>query len=634
MTNQNNISINSYLKERFNQIEEYLIKTNSFYRRNQMYFFNIFYGLKIIEEKNMIDELNLDAECKFTYLLKLSNENKDELLEKIVNDHVLISIDNSELKKIMIYKIRSDRTGGGGVYKEIIKKIDSIVDIEEKLITSLNNQNNISINVYLKQRIKQIQVFLRKNGSGYGLNAMKIFNIFYGLKLIEEKNMIDQFKLKKPDCQFSYLLKLSNEKQDELLAKLIHGSILDSIRDSELKDIMHYKISRIMKGDVFRQLIIKIDGIADIEKNYNTSLTGRIYEYFIDGDDSTISEFGISYTNRYITNYILKKLNPSTNQDGTIPPMIDIFAGSGGFTAGYVDYLNKKSPGSINWNQEINKIHHYDTSQYAIESAGFELFCLTGELPNNNNVKYKNSFTDEFDGQKYKYIITNPPYGGDKYVKTYAQTNRDIIKKYIIDNLSLISDEKIHSEMKKQLEKISDEDKKEKKYMKTLKVGVSNCSERIKNFAKNNKLKGNDKESCSLMLMMDMLEFGGTAIGVLKEGIFFNRIYKDLRKYLIENFNVKEIISIPQDQFENTSTKTSIIIFDNNDEKTNEIKFSDLLIERYEEDKFAKLYDKIVVSESKGKIKNITDILVYSASKNKIIENNYSLNSKDYIQTL
>ena len=46
---------------------------------------------------------------------------------------------------------------------------------------------------------------------------------------------------------------------------------------------------------------------------------------------------------------------------------------------------------------------------------------------------------------------------------------------------------------------------------------------------------------------MDMLEIGGTAIGVLKEGVFFNSCYTDIRKCLVENFNVREIISVPAD---------------------------------------------------------------------------------------
>lgn len=44
---------------------------------------------------------------------------------------------------------------------------------------------------------------------------------------------------------------------------------------------------------------------------------------------------------------------------------------------------------------------------------------------------------------------------------------------------------------------------------------------------------------------MDMLAINGTAIGVLKEGVFFNSSYSDIRRYLIKNYNVREIISIP-----------------------------------------------------------------------------------------
>ena len=68
-------------------------------------------------------------------------------------------------------------------------------------------------------------------------------------------------------------------------------------------------------------------------------------------------------------------------------------------------------------------------------------------------------------------------------------------------------------------------------------------------------------------MMMNLLDKNGTAIGVLKEGIFFDDKYQHLRKHCIENFNVEKIISIDASQFENTSTKTSIIKFSNLKEK-------------------------------------------------------------------
>jgi len=132
---------------------------------------------------------------------------------------------------------------------------------------------------------------------------------------------------------------------------------------------------------------------------------------------------------------------------------------------------------------------------------------------------------------------------------------------------------------------------------------------------------------------MDIVEENGTAIGVLKEGVFFNEnnIYINLRKCLVEKFNVREIISIPQDQFENTQTKTSIIIFDNTVEKTSEVKFIDLIVERYAEDKFEEVYGDIVITENKGDIVRVTDKLVSFATIEEIMENTIcSLNGKDY----
>jgi type I restriction enzyme S subunit len=130
---------------------------------------------------------------------------------------------------------------------------------------------------------------------------------------------------------------------------------------------------------------------------------------------------------------------------------------------------------------------------------------------------------------------------------------------------------------------------------------------------------------------MDILEVGGTAVGVLKEGVFFNKTYKDLRKCLVENFNVREVISVPQDQFENTSTKTSIIIFDNAEEKTTAVKFSNLVVEKYTEDKFAEVFGDIVIIENKGDIKGVSDALVSQATREEIMGNAiYSLNGKDY----
>ena len=173
-----------------------------------------------------------------------------------------------------------------------------------------------------------------------------------------------------------------------------------------------------------------------------------------------------------------------------------------------------------------------------VKSAGLEFFCLTGELPNmDNNFKLKNSFTDNFDNKKFMNVITNPPYGGDKIMQSKTQDKKKKIKEYIKKELLSLKDELIIKTRNKQLKMIEEQEKKEKISSNKTKVSVEMSSIRINKFAKDNNLSGNDKESSSLILIMDMVDVNGTAIGVLKEGVLFNRTYKNIRKCLVEKFN-------------------------------------------------------------------------------------------------
>ena len=501
--------------------------------------------------------------------------------------------------------------------------------------TRIEETMSISNKDALKDKIHEIHNFLRNNGAGYGMNALKVFNIIYGLKKIEENNLLDKVNLIKPDCEFSYLLKLANENKDEKLAELIFGNVLNSISSSNIRDLLFYEIPQNIRGSVFIYLIKEINKITLIEKSCNVLLSGKIYEYFIGRDESAISELGAYFTDRHIVNYIYTKLKPSLYVNNEIGSMIDMFGGSGGFTTGYINYI--KEHYNINWDNEINKIYHYDMNEDVIKSAGLEFFCSTGVLPNLKQLQYKNSFTDEFVGedgqteQKYKYVITNPPYGGDKNNKSETQIKRDKIKEYIKKDILNITDNEQLKQRHEQLKQIEIQEKQEKKEQEKTKVSLSSSSYRIQRFAKKYNLKGNDKEACSLMLMMELVEDKGTCIGVLKEGVFFNKTYKDIRKCLVENYNICEIISIPYDQFENTTTKTSIIIFNNTEEKTSKVKFSNLTIERYEKDKFEEINGYIYLIENKDDIKKVSDKLISEASKEDILKNNIcSLNGKDY----
>ena len=573
-----------------------------------------------------------------THILTQKHKDKYELFElklsKLSEEQLLNKYNTTSIKDIceqletVIYKLNDNNNDN-----DINIKIDNQSSEKDKQLME-DNIKSISNKEALRDKIHDIHNLLRNNGAGYGMNALKVFNILFGLKKIEEKGLVEKVGLSNK-CKFSYLLKKAKDNSaeklsDEKFAELIFDKVLQEIYDNEkIKDLLFYEIPKNMKGSVLRHLIIEINDITKIENDCNVLLSGKIYEYFIGRDESAISELGAYFTDRHIVDYILNKLGPCINDDGTISSMIDMFGGSGGFTTGYINYLNEKyKNGEINWETEIRKINHFDMNEDVIKSAGLEIFCLTGILPNKNNLCYKNSFREDFDNTKYKYPITNPPYGGDKNKKSMAQKKREKIKEYIKKDLLNVTDEGVRIARQNQLKEIEKEDNEDNN---KTKVCLENCSGRIQKYAYDNKLKGNDKEACSLILLMDILEVGGTAIGVLKEGVFFNSSYKDLRRCLIEKYNVREIISVPSDQFENTSTKTSIIIFDNTEEKTSEVKFYDLVVERFTQDKFIESNGNILIVENKGDISGVSDTLVSVASREEILSNpKHSLDGKDY----
>ena len=69
--------------------------------------------------------------------------------------------------------------------------------------------------------------------------------------------------------------------------------------------------------------------------------------------------------------------------------MIDPFGGSGGFTIGYIKYINnlksKLNPEKIKefWKYDNNykKIFHNDMNRDVVKFAGLEFLCATGKVP-------------------------------------------------------------------------------------------------------------------------------------------------------------------------------------------------------------------------------------------------------------
>jgi restriction endonuclease S subunit len=555
-------------------------------------------------------------------LLKYSETELKEKYGTIENELILENIET-----IFFYDVSEKKLNS-------LDTISGTSDKEMSIIQQVKQSISVSNKEALRNKIHEIHNYLRNSGAGYGMTSLKIFNILYGLKKIEDTN---SFELQ-DDCKFSHLLTLAEENKEEYLSEYIYKNVLDYIHDNEKLDkLIFYEIPRHIKSSVFSHLVKEINKIPIIEKASNVLLSGKIYEYFVGRDQTAISELGAYFTDRHIVDFIYSRVNPEIKEDGTIHSMIDMFGGSGGFTTGYINNLIKKYP-DINWKTELDKIYHFDMNNDVIKSAALEFFCLTGVIPNmENNIRCINSFKDTFADKKFFYPITNPPYGGDKRETSQEAEKRKKIKEYIKEELKDITDEATIHRRQLQLKEIEKLDKIEKKEFDKQKVCLDTCNysgqrSRINCFAHKYKLKGNDKESCSLILLMDMVDLGGTAVGVLKEGVFFNKTYKDIRKVLVENFNLREVISVPSDQFENTSTKTSIVIFDNvKDKTTSQVVFSEISVEKFDKDVFAEILGDIIITENKDDIKGVVDKVISIATREDILNNPIcSLNGKDY----
>ena len=513
------------------------------------------------------------------------------------------------------------------------EKNNYINDLLQKMENSKPTEGdsvNITNKYQLKEWIHDVHNFLRNSGAGYGMKPLNIFSLFYGLMRLEEYGMLDQFELNDKKMNFSNLVKLSNEYKSEGDEKLIE-ELYDIIRDPvsgileklygtsdnhPLRDTLFYEIPKHITGEIFAELIVKINEIKNIEKQSNLQLSGKVYEYFIGRDESAISALGAFFTDRPIPRLVYDKiLLIELNEDNKVPSMIDPFSGSGGFITEYISKINEKF--TVDWSKNTDSINHYDMNEDVVKISGLETMCLT-----KMKMKLKdttNSFTCEFDGKKYMLVISNPPYGGDSF-------NSDLIKHQIEllkEIKKYLKNDNNNEPLKQQKKKLEDEMNQIRNQHSENIVSIKNSSQRIKDYAKEHKLIGTCKEIVSMILFMDLLEENGTACIVMKQGFFFDKSkqYVTLRKHLLKHFNVSKIIKIPEGSFENTNCVTSIIVFHKNG-PTKEIEFSDLIVNEYSENVFEIDENGFMnMKESQGDIDCVDYRVVKSIPIDKIEDN-------------
>ena len=195
------------------------------------------------------------------------------------------------------------------------------------------------------------------------------------------------------------------------------------------------------KGDEYFELMCMVDAI-NMDKFH---VAGRNYEYFLGymtkgkRQNSQMGDLGQYFTSREIIKYILEKVNPVVDKNGNVPSMGDTFSGSAGFILEYMRYIDKNN--NNDWTKQIQNIFGCETDDVICKSARVDIMALTGVCPYSdtkdiqsyNPIKNCNAFRAEYENKKFKYILTNPPYGGDKgkdikYKTTIENSCKEIIQ--------------------------------------------------------------------------------------------------------------------------------------------------------------------------------------------------------------
>ena len=118
-------------------------------------------------------------------------------MQKSHHEAHLNSESHKDKRKLRYFEIKETiKESGKGCLEEVIEEVlksEENSTTEEEI--NIDMISNISNREALKEKIHEIHNFLRNNGAGYGMAALKVFNIFYGLKRIEENDLFDKLDL-------------------------------------------------------------------------------------------------------------------------------------------------------------------------------------------------------------------------------------------------------------------------------------------------------------------------------------------------------------------------------------------------------------------------------------------------------
>ncbi len=322
------------------------------------------------------------------------------------------------------------------------------------------------------------------------------------------------------------------------------GQIANKLKFSNIK----FKLESPQHVEQIMKELEKLDA-TKLENKYD--IIGTIYEYHLkSGTSNAMRDLGQYYTNRLVIQFMIRLCDIKMNKKGEIETIIDPTMGTGGFLTMAVKYLNDKYNNKIDWTKNKSRVYGFDIDENVKNMALLNMLLECGEMCESTFIKNDTLYND------------------------FKLPNGEVLEKVDI----ILANEP---------------------------MGIKNiihasCCERIKEL----KIRGTKAEPLFLQLFMQSLNDGGRCAVIVPDGVLFNdsSLHSDTRKYLVENFNLKKVISLNDDFFLNTGVKTSILFFVK-DGKTLEVEFSELNLNKNE-----------VIENS-----------IIKVDYKKIVDNNYSL---------
>jgi len=326
-------------------------------------------------------------------------------------------------------------------------------------------------------------------------------------------------------------------------------------------------------------------------RDVDTDLIGKLYEQFISKEERIL--LGQVYTPDEVVDYILTRVGYTVNVDLKNKKIIDISCGSGAFILRATNILirnlkNKKYDCYSIFEAVQNNIWGLDINPFSLKLTEINLLFATFDLL--QEIKKHNS---AFKAKEFNLFLTNSVNkrdpGDDEtifHLKNRMKEFKDGFD-FVVGNPPYLEAKKMSNELKKI------------------------CRENFPEVARG----AFDLYFCFIKMALDLLNAGGMFGYIIPNKLEVLKSARWLRKYILDNFNVQEIVDISNlEVFRNISVYPILLFIRNQKRRENRIRTYDSI------DRLAKVksgdYQPIEITQSD--FTNTEDFIFYTLPKENI----------------